>query len=161
MEIKLTQGHHALVDKEEYKRLEKYNWCYDHGYARTTIQGKRVYMHRLILNPEGKEQVDHINQNKLDNRKENLRICTYVQNSWNKKPLKGYKNVCQHSSGRYRVRQAVGGNEKHICFVDDARAGAVIADYYTVKERDKYAHLNFPELREVFSKIAKVGDEDN
>lgn len=56
-------------------------------------------LHRLIINVNYKnKQVDHINHNPLDNRKENLRICSNMQNNWNKGKQKnntsGIKGVC-------------------------------------------------------------------
>lgn len=47
-------------------------------------------MHRLIMNAEENKVIDHINRNKLDNRKENLRICQQSDNCKNKIAKKGY-----------------------------------------------------------------------
>lgn len=77
----------ALVDDDDYYELMKYVWCLDKsGYAHTSY----VLMHRLVMkctNLDGKV-VDHINLNKLDNRKSNLRFSTASFNIRNraKKP---------------------------------------------------------------------------
>lgn len=47
------------------------------------IKSRNLYLHRYLLNPKVEEVVDHINGNPLDNRKENLRLCTQMQNVWN------------------------------------------------------------------------------
>ena len=75
----------ALVDDEDYEKDPKARWSFNpNGYAERK-KGKTIErLHGFIMDcPKGKE-VDHINGNKLDNRKCNLRICTQHQNSFNK-----------------------------------------------------------------------------
>lgn len=96
-EIKLTQGQKAIVDDEDFDRLNKHKWCawWNKGtksyYAvRNTVlaNGKRrlEYMHRVIhgLAYGDKRQVDHKDHNTLDNRKENLIITTHHKNNQNR-----------------------------------------------------------------------------
>ncbi len=100
--------HEVCYDDEDEELIQKYKWCIYKGvkkniyYCRTGlwINGKtKIYaLHRLLLdltNP--KVLVDHINHNGLDNRRENLRICTNAQNHANELPGKGksskYKGV--------------------------------------------------------------------
>lgn len=69
-----------------------------HGYVRVLnyIDGKykQTYLHRLITNAPKELQVDHINGNRLDNRKENLRLCTSGNNNKNRACFSGrYKGV--------------------------------------------------------------------
>ena len=78
--IKLTKGRFALVDPQDHEKLNKYPWYYGfRGYAmRSKIMpnGKRktVSMHREILSAADHEEVDHINGDRLDNRRSNLRV---------------------------------------------------------------------------------------
>ena len=76
----------SKVDSEDYEWLSDYKWtCMTNGYAyRRTRKNKSVYMHRQIMFALAGEIVDHINGNKLDNRKSNLRICTSQENARNK-----------------------------------------------------------------------------
>jgi hypothetical protein len=78
----------TIVDKEDFDRLKKLKnlkWCVvkkrDHIYFQKRLRGKRlIELHRWIMGePEGKV-VDHINQDTLDNRKCNLRVCSNAAN---------------------------------------------------------------------------------
>lgn len=108
--IPLTQGKMALVDDSDYDWLvELGKWHYSSlGYAHkksSKSEGQRsLYMHRLILNPPNEKYTDHVNGNKLDNRKENLRVCDRHQNMYNMKTpsnnTSGYKGVFLSDSGK-------------------------------------------------------------
>ena len=76
---------YALVDKEDFKRLSKFNWCLFNGYAGRYFNSKVVYMHRLIANTPPSKITDHINKDRLDNRSLNLRACSVSQNAQNQK----------------------------------------------------------------------------
>lgn len=79
--IYLTQGKFATVDKEDYDNVIKYQWIFNNrGYVGSGGDGKYILLHRFIMNaPKGKV-IDHINGDKLDNRKCNLRICYQIDN---------------------------------------------------------------------------------
>lgn len=89
-EIKLANGT-IIIDEEDYPLISSFHWhVTDKGYARQGHGGP--YMHNLIVNKLQGLQVDHINHNKLDNRKENLRLVTQSTNQFNKpKPQKNNK----------------------------------------------------------------------
>src|SRR3990167_5246104 len=103
--IKLTRNKYSLVDDEDYRWMKELKWqCSSKGYAIRGIVGKTLLMARILMekygyNLEGKE-IDHINLNPLDNRKENLRIVTHYQNmlnvTKNKNNTSGYKGVSFH-----------------------------------------------------------------
>lgn len=88
---KYGKGKYAIVDVEDVEKIALYKWhVSDNGYVLNRNHGKTIRIHRLIMNtPEGMD-TDHINHNKLDNRKSNLRICTRSVNLMNKPSTKGY-----------------------------------------------------------------------
>ena len=106
-EIQLTKGAVAVVDDADYEDLMRYRWCLNaqgyavRGYRRDGVK-HQVRMHRAVVGPacDGFE-VDHINGNKLDNRRSNLRIATRSQNAVN-------IPVAPHSSIYRGVRMAKG-----------------------------------------------------
>lgn len=81
----------AIIDVEDVDKIKEYKWNLgSHGYGICTVLQKCI--HNLIMGDiEDGKTVDHINRNKLDNRKSNLRIATFQENTTNKKV--GSKNT--------------------------------------------------------------------
>ena len=86
----LTKGYVAIVDKSAWAKLRKFHW-YTHisrgkgraagePYARATINGKKVYLHRLITNCPPHLFPDHKNHQTLDCRAENLEVVDHLEN---------------------------------------------------------------------------------
>lgn len=106
--IQLTRGKVAIVDDEDYDWLNYYKWNFSGRYAvRSEIvkgQRKTIFMHRMVFPNKTAPQVDHINRNSLDNRKENLRACVQSENSRNagigKANPSGYKGVFPYKGGQ-------------------------------------------------------------
>lgn len=96
------RGKFAIVDDCDYAWLVQFSWYLACGYPTTsfTYKGRRrlkIHMHNLLLHFERGKEVDHINRNKLDNRRENLRFATHSQNVKNvqRKDCKsGLRGVC-------------------------------------------------------------------
>ena len=82
---KTSQGKYFYVNAEDYDLIKDYNWqITSHGYVSTSSKNNsNIYMHRLIMQAPKNKQVDHINREKADNRKENLRIVSQQVNSTN------------------------------------------------------------------------------
>lgn len=86
-------GHYAIVDEEDFQKVDKFSPWYenDQGYAvkKTRVKGKNlsIRMHALVNNTPKGLVTDHINGNRLDNRKENLRSVGQMINSWNSKNI--------------------------------------------------------------------------
>lgn len=113
--IQLSQGKETIVDADDYDYLMQWKWCYAGGYAvrqQTVSDGKvrqrHVKMHRVVNNTPKDMQTDHINLDKLDNRKSNLRTVTSKQNVSNRgghaNSTSGYKGVWWSTQlGRWTV----------------------------------------------------------
>ncbi len=81
----------AIIDEEDYKIVGNYKWYLsDQGYALSTIKGKNIRMHKLIMNTPSDMVTDHKNHNRLDNRRINLRIVTQKENARNRGNSMGY-----------------------------------------------------------------------
>lgn len=97
--ITLTRGQFALVDDDDFVRFGRFKWyadwnkCTKSFYARrnapaVTGRQRPLRLHRAIMNEPADMQVDHKNGNSLDCRRENLRSCTQLQNSRNRRVQK-------------------------------------------------------------------------
>lgn len=102
--ILTSQGRFAIVDDEDFDFLSKYKWqsfaAKKTFYATAHINGKTVYMHRMIMGVlNTKKIIDHIDHDGLNNCRYNLRAATYSQNNMNtlhrrrKNPTSKYKGV--------------------------------------------------------------------
>lgn len=111
----------ALVDDID-AALAEHRWCTVGGYAvrRTPRPNPRtLYMHRVILEAPKGCQVDHINGNRLDNRRENIRLCSQTENirAYMRPSAKTspYRGVCWASRpGRWLARITVNYRTIHI-----------------------------------------------
>jgi hypothetical protein len=85
--IPVKGGELAIVDRDIWHKAQMSKWSLaGKGYPHAKIKGKQVYLHRLVLAAVKGEEVDHINHNILDCRRQNLRICTRSQNFMNRRP---------------------------------------------------------------------------
>lgn len=156
-EISLTQGKVALVDDEDYEKLNYFSWSLISSpgklYARRVIkvnnEQKAILMHREIMNAPKHMQVDHVNNDGLDNRKENLRLATNQQNKFNQKAAHknnklGIKGVRWHEKAKkFQARIQVDKKIMHLGLFDilaDADQSYRIAEnkYFGEFARENY-----------------------
>jgi hypothetical protein len=90
-ELALSSGAGVtIVDDDDFEYLSQWRWHLNaSGYATRCGHPKRgvyekLYIHRIVIGAQQGQVVDHINGNKLDNRKGNLRLCNWSQNGFNK-----------------------------------------------------------------------------
>jgi hypothetical protein len=109
--IPVSNGkYYTMVDDIDYKYLSKRKWQYTKSNSNTVYvvgwekdennKDRRILMHRIIMDANKGIVVDHKNGNGLDNRRQNLRICTHSQNMANRsistRNTSGYKGVMYH-----------------------------------------------------------------
>ena len=138
--IKLTQGKFALVDDEDFEKVNAYKWCFLR-YARRTIYKngikKNWFLHwDIIGQPERGFEVDHINQNKLDNRRNNLRIVTHSINQQNKPRGGGVGYTKKQYKGKIYYHAQKGNNGK-----------VIYLGTYSTPELARQAYLNSSKLK--------------
>lgn len=151
-EIPLTRGRVALVDDEDFDELSKYSWyCSRSGYAArdernlARTEGAVVYMHKQLVQSDDK--VDHINRNKIDNRKENLRPATNAENLSNR-PMQvnnrsGYKGVSWSKvSGKWASEITVKGKKYYLGLFDDKHDAARMYNFWALDLLGEFAFLN-------------------
>jgi len=147
--IPLTQGKFAKVDDEDYEWLTQWNWYFEkRGYAGRRSGNKILKMHREIIKTPDGLFTDHINGDRIDNQKSNLRICTIMQNTHNsrvrKDNLSGYKGVswCKRER-KYHVRIYCNYIKKSIGYFDDVIEAALAYDKEARKLYGEFARTNF------------------
>ena len=152
MEIALTKGKVALVDEEDFEHLEEFKWyATTKGYAvrDVHVEGKKVTirMHRVVMNSPDSLQVDHINNDKLDNRKSNLRLCNNTQNQANKPPTKqntsGYRGVTFHKlTNKWQAQIIFKGKKKSLGLYHNIKKAAAAYDKRAKELFGEFAYQN-------------------
>jgi hypothetical protein len=158
-EIPLTQGKVALVDDDCFDWLNQWAWQFDKqgGYAlrkyRKVVKKERIIetcisMHRQIMAfPDLK--VDHINRNRLDNRRANLREVSDWVNALNQSMRStnktGFRGVCWTKYNSYEAYIHVRGKKHWLGYFKDIKAAALARDRAASFHFGSEAILNFPE----------------
>ena len=155
--VPLSQGKFATVDPEDYEWLSQWKWSLrkapytSYAVRGTKINGKwtTIIMHRLIMNAQKGQEIDHINHNGLDNRKCNLRFCTRSQNIMNTRPKRGtskYKGVswCKMTQNWLSCIM-MDGEYINLGYYDDEIDAAKTYDDKAKELFGEFACLNFPQ----------------
>lgn len=138
----------VLVDESDRPEINKHFWellkSRNTHKVYTTIKGKIVYLHRFLLNPPDDKPVDHKSGDGLDNRRENLRVCTSRENSYNKGPRTGltYKGITKLPGGTYRARICVDGFRVGLGCFSTAEEAALAYNIAATRFHGEFARLN-------------------
>lgn len=149
---------HTLVDDEDYDFLMQWRWNYYGRYVERGVtaaeqnapawDGTRIItMHRVVAGTQKGEHTDHINGNKLDNRKVNLRRCSLSENARNRKPQQGYtsqyKGVSWSKiSQKWAVRIGVDHKSIPLGLFDSEIDAACVYNAAALKYHGEFASLN-------------------
>ena len=105
----------AMIDKEDISKVEGKRWTDNgNGYIRTFNKTRPVYLHRVIMGYDSELEIDHIDRNRLNNRKENLRIVTRLTNANNKEAAHPRLIKDRKLSKPYCACQTIMGVRKYI-----------------------------------------------
>ena len=156
--VKTGRGYHCVLDIEDEKTWDKFPWQYNKTTQEFMFQRgsallgfTRYKLSRFLLgvnNPD--ECVDHINGDRFDNRKCNLRICTKAENNRNKvktqnKTTSKYKGVYwERSCNRWRVQMEKNGRRYNVGVFKDEVEAAKAYDKKALELYGEFACLNFP-----------------
>lgn len=144
--IPLTKGKYALVDEEDYERVSQYSWyCLKtNDYA---VNNKVGSMHRFIMGLEknDKRVIDHKYHNTLDNRKSQLRICTYQENARNKRKIKNKSSIFIGVSFKSHNKWSASIMSKYFGTFNTEEEAARAYDAKAIELFGEFACLNFKE----------------
>ena len=153
----------TLVDDEDYKQLVSLpykSWLYyrnkaGNEYARARIKlsdmsWSLVLMHRVIMGAEPGEEVDHVDRDGLDNRRQNLRLSTRSQNNGNQAKTRGtsrFKGVYwDKGRQKWHAQICLGSNRRAIGRFDSEEEAARAYDAAAVEQWGEFARVNFPAM---------------
>jgi hypothetical protein len=145
MLIPVNPNQFAMIDDEDFELVSRYVWHISYyGYAISGI----IFMHRLILGLSVWDtSVDHINGNKLDNHKSNLRKCTVAQNIYNSKICSrnksGYKGVYWNKEkGKWSAQIKYNRKSMHIGYFKNKNDAALAYNRMALRFFGEFARLN-------------------
>lgn len=149
--IPLSQGKVAIVDDGDYEYLLSFNWFLTpSGYAcrnKLKAEGEgTVYMAKEIMAAGPDKRIDHIDRNKLNNQKANLRECTVAENAQNQGARGGtsaYKGVSWSKPHRkWRVQITARRKSMHIALFDSEEDAATVYNVAAQIFHGPFAFLN-------------------
>lgn len=157
--IALPDGRTVKLDIVDYEWVSRFKWCADSGQYATNGTVRHEYgtrlMHRIILQKmigrklDKDEVSDHINNDRLDNRRANLRIATSQQNFFNRSPRQilnrssPYKGVSWNKSfGKWMCAIQVKPHRMTIGHYTDELEAALAYDAAAIQLHGEFAWLN-------------------
>lgn len=147
MKVTLNNGTVFQIDKKDWIPISGITWFSNGSYPYTSVDGKTVYLHRLVMRAPAGLEVDHINGDRLDNRRKNLRLATRSQNEANKgvpaRNTSGFKGVSLFKpTGRFSAYIEVNQKKRHLGYYTTAKEAALAYNRAAVDAFGEFARLN-------------------
>lgn len=141
---KYGEGKYTLISDIDYPFASKLKLYVNEGYVKTYYNGRHWKLHQLLVG----SNYDHINQNKLDNRRENLRPATQQQQNANVKPraISGFKGVTRDKTTKssWKAVISVNGKMVHLGNFQNPHLAALTVDLWQVDLHGEFACTNLP-----------------
>lgn len=152
--IYFNDGGHFVIDADNFEMVSERTWFrgkrgypVSHTSRRSPDGHKTETLHKFLLRPGKGFDVDHISGDKMDNRRNNVRICSHQQNMFNQR-LKttnssGYSGVSySKNAGKYEAYINRDGRKIHLGLFMSAREAAEAREVAAVRLFGEYAKLN-------------------
>jgi len=149
--VPLNKGAVTIIDNDDLPLVAEKKWRVGNGYAVHSFRAcdgkvKTIRMHRIIMDAPPELEVDHINGDRLDNRRSNLRLCTPKQNNQNRPKhntggVRPYKGVRKRNN-RYVAEIRIGGGNIALGSFLTAEDAAFAYDCAAKKHYGEFANLN-------------------
>ena len=148
--LALNHGQIAIVDDRDYEIVRNVTWFAikkgNTWYATGRLHGRNQYLHRVIMEAQQGQIVDHIDGDGLNNSRSNLRLCTIQQNVQNRRGVQrnnssGYLGVCKHQ-GRFKATICADGKTHYLGMYATAEEAAFARDDAAIRLHGEFAATN-------------------
>ncbi len=135
----------AKVSDEDFDFVSRFTWFLARGYATRCIGYKKLSMHQMLVECQSGMYIDHIDGDRLNNTRENLRIVTPKQNQRNTRPKMGkrYKGIILTPNGCWQAKIAFNQNPIHLGTFKTEEAAARAYDRKAHELDPEFSRLNF------------------
>ncbi len=154
--VKCDDGETFIIDAKDRAILNGVRWSvFAFGSERCRYVARRedertILMHRQLLDAPKGLTVDHEDGNGLNDRRYNLRLCTYGQNRFNshhpKRSATGYRGVYLTGDGRFKVMISLSTKKTYLGTFDDPIEAARVFDAAALAHRGQFTQLNFRDI---------------
>lgn len=139
----------CLFDQRDEEWINNHTWYMLNGYPATYLNGKSVFMHRIILGlTDPKVFGDHKDGNKANNCRDNLRACTPAENRRNSRKGKNCTSIYKGSyfefeRGRFHAQLGIGSRVFNLGRYADERLAGKAYDRKALQMFGQFASVNF------------------